>query len=134
MRHRSRQQRDWSTVEDDGWIVDSGQTRSSSGTIGCASCNAIKDNKRAQAHSDRCRTRIEECLRTTPHGAEKLNRRNEGWPKRYGEEDRGRREVTKPQQQCQKQNQQYQNREKIRLNQKRMLYFSAIRAFFGPFQ
>ena len=31
----------------------------------------------AQAHSDRCRMRIEECLRTTPHGAERLNRRNE---------------------------------------------------------
>ena len=38
---------------------------------------AMKDNKRAQAHSDRCRTRIEECLRTTPHGAERLDRRNE---------------------------------------------------------
>ena len=46
-------------------------------TIGCPGCNAIKDNKRAQAHSDRCRTRIEECLRTTPHGAERLDRRNE---------------------------------------------------------
>ena len=40
-------------------------------------CNAIKDNKRAQAHSDRCRLRIEECLRNTPHGAERLDRRNE---------------------------------------------------------
>ena len=28
---RSHQQRDWSTVEDDGWKVDSGQTGSSSG-------------------------------------------------------------------------------------------------------
>ena len=36
-------------------------------TIGCPGCNAIKDSKRAQAYSDRCRTRIEECLRTTPH-------------------------------------------------------------------
>ena len=36
-------------------------------TIGCPGCNAIKDNKRA---------RIEECLRT-PHGAERLGRRNE---------------------------------------------------------
>ena len=27
--------------------------------------------------TDRCRTRIEECLRTTPHGAERLARRNE---------------------------------------------------------
>ena len=41
-------------------------------TIGCPGCNAIKDNKRAQAHSDRCRKRIEECLRNTPHGAEKI--------------------------------------------------------------
>ena len=32
----------------------------------------IKDNKRAQAHSDRCRMRIEECSRTTPHGAERV--------------------------------------------------------------
>ena len=46
-------------------------------TIGCQGCNAIKDNKRAQAHSDRCRSRIEECLRNTPHGAERLDRRNE---------------------------------------------------------
>ena len=43
-------------------------------TIGCPGCDAIKDNKRAQAHSDRCRMRIEECLRTTPHGAERLDR------------------------------------------------------------
>ena len=46
-------------------------------TIGCPGCNAIRDNKRAQAHSYRCRMRIEERLRTTPHGAERLDRRNE---------------------------------------------------------
>ena len=46
-------------------------------TTGCPGCNAIRDNKRAQAHSDRCRMRIEERLRTTPHGAERLDRRNE---------------------------------------------------------
>ena len=46
-------------------------------TIGCPGCNAIKDNKRAQAHSDRCRKRIEECLGNTPHGAERLDRRDE---------------------------------------------------------
>ena len=34
-------------------------------TIGCPGCNAIKDNKRAQ------------CLRNTPHGAERLDRRDE---------------------------------------------------------
>ena len=37
----------------------------------------FKDNKRAQAHSERCRKRIEERLRTTPHGAERLDRRSE---------------------------------------------------------
>ena len=37
----------------------------------------LDDNKRAQAHSDRCRMRIEECTRTTSHGAERLDRRNE---------------------------------------------------------
>ena len=31
MGHRGHQQHDWSTVKDDGWKVDSGQTRSSSG-------------------------------------------------------------------------------------------------------
>ena len=46
-------------------------------TIGCPGCNAIKDKKRAQAHSDRCRMRIEECFRTIPHGAERLDRRDE---------------------------------------------------------
>ena len=42
-------------------------------TTGCPGCNAIKDNKRTQAHSDRCRR----SLRITPHGAERLDRRNE---------------------------------------------------------
>ena len=46
-------------------------------TIGCPGCDAIKDNKRAQAHSDRCRMRIEECLRTTPLGVGRLDRRKE---------------------------------------------------------
>ena len=50
------------------------RTLTSSGGPGC---NAIKDNKRAQAHSDRCRKRIEECFRNTPHGAERLDRRDE---------------------------------------------------------
>ena len=89
-------------------------------TIGCQGCNAIKDNKRSQAHSDRCRMRIEECLRATPHGAERLDRRDEVINEALAEEvrkSRGRREVTGPQQQCQKQNQQHQNREKIQSNQ-----------------
>ena len=46
-------------------------------TVGCQGCNAIRDNKRAQAHSDRCRGRIEGRLRITPQGAERLDRRNE---------------------------------------------------------
>ena len=45
--------------------------------VECQGCNAIKDNKRAQAHSDRCRERIERCFRTTPQGAERLDRRSE---------------------------------------------------------
>ena len=37
-------------------------------TVGCPSCSATKDGKRAQAHSDRCRVRIE---------TERLYRRSE---------------------------------------------------------
>ena len=33
--------------------------------------------QRAQAHSDRCRIRIEECLRLTPQGADKMGPRSE---------------------------------------------------------
>ena len=36
-----------------------------------------KTTKRAEAHSDRCRVRIEECLRITPQGAEILDQRSE---------------------------------------------------------
>ena len=32
---------------------------------------------RAEAHSDRCRVRVEECLRITAQGAERLDRRSE---------------------------------------------------------
>ena len=46
-------------------------------SVGCPGCTAIKDNKGAQTHSDRCRARIEECLRVTPEGAERLDRRSE---------------------------------------------------------
>ena len=46
-------------------------------TVGRAGCHVIKDNKRAQAHSDRCRVRIEECLRVTPQGQERSDRRSE---------------------------------------------------------
>ena len=38
---------------------------------------AAMQSKTTEAQSDRCRMRIEECLRTTPHGAERLDRRNE---------------------------------------------------------
>ena len=46
-------------------------------TDGCPGCNAIKDDKRVQAHSDRCRVRNEPCLSITPQGAGRLDRRNE---------------------------------------------------------
>ena len=36
-----------------------------------------RDDKRAQAHSDRCRMQIEERLRPTPHEVERLDTRNE---------------------------------------------------------
>ena len=42
-------------------------------TVGCSGCNGIKDNNLAQAHSDRRIVRLEECLRTTPQGAESLD-------------------------------------------------------------
>ena len=106
MGHKSYPQCDWSTVENDRWKVDSDRPEvrvdpipipplpfegarvqreritkqdidEYGATIGCPSCNAIKDNKRAQTQSDRCRKRIEECLRNTPHGAERLDRRDE---------------------------------------------------------
>ena len=57
--------------------------------IGCPGCNAINDNKRAQAHSDRCRERIEEFLRTTPHGAERFDRRQEVINEALAEEVQG---------------------------------------------
>ena len=45
-------------------------------TAGCPGCKAIRSRKRARAHSDPCRARIEERLRTTPEGAERLDRRS----------------------------------------------------------
>ena len=81
-----RQQCDWSTVEVDRRQVDSGpnsyptiamcRSTNSEGntkqyidelgaTVGCPGSNTIKDNKRAQAHSDRRGVSIEECLRVT---------------------------------------------------------------------
>ena len=44
---------------------------------GCPGCNVIRSGKRAQAHSDPCRVRIEERLKMTPEGAERLERRSE---------------------------------------------------------
>ena len=46
-------------------------------TAGCPVCNAIRSGKRAQAHADPCRVRIEESLKTTPEDAECLDRRRE---------------------------------------------------------
>ena len=100
MGHGSNQQRDGSTVENDTWkvSVDRPEARVDpipipplpleepriqreritkkdidefGTTIGCPSCNAIRNNKRAQAHSDRCRRRIEERLRTTLHAEQR---------------------------------------------------------------
>ena len=63
-------------------------------TIGCPGCNSIRDNKRRQEHSERCRRRIEESLRKTPHGAERLERREEVINEALAEEVR-RRELKK---------------------------------------
>ena len=46
-------------------------------TAGCPGCNQFKAGKRLQTHSDPSRVRIEECLKTTPEGSERLNRRSE---------------------------------------------------------
>ena len=46
-------------------------------TAGCQGCNAIRSGKRAQAHTDPCRARIEECLKTTSESAERPDRRSE---------------------------------------------------------
>ena len=46
-------------------------------TAGCPGCNAIRSGKRAQAHADPCRVRIEERLKMTPEGAERPDRRSE---------------------------------------------------------
>ena len=44
-------------------------------TAGCPGCIAIRSRRRA--HSDLCRVRNEECIKTTPEGAERPDRRNE---------------------------------------------------------
>ena len=46
-------------------------------TAGCPGCNAIRSGKRALAHSDPCSDSIKECLKTTPEGGERLDRRSE---------------------------------------------------------
>ena len=46
-------------------------------TVGCTGCNAIKDKKRVEADSDRCRVRGEGWLRISPQRAERLDRRTE---------------------------------------------------------
>ena len=108
MGHGSRRQRDWSTVEKDRWKVDSGQTRSSSGSppfqsLHCCSrehefrgkespsetstsseprldVQAAMQSRTIKGHrhtQKRCRKRIEERLRTNPHGGVRLDRRSE---------------------------------------------------------
>ena len=154
MGQRSRQQRNGSTLgngRDGRWTVDRPDIRTDPipipplpfegaripreritkedkvefrATVGCPGCNAIKDNRRAQAHSDRCRVRIEGCLRIAPRGAARVDRRNEVINEALAEdvqrENRGKRYVTIPlQQQHLNQNQQHQQheiREKARLN------------------
>ena len=103
----NHQQYDWSAVEDDRRKMDSRQTISSSGPHSILSAAGLREHesrgresprktlisleprsdakaampskttKGAQAHSDRCRLRLEACLRNTWHGAERLDRRNE---------------------------------------------------------
>ena len=48
-------------------------------SAGCPGCSAIRSGKRAQAHSDPCRVRIEEYLKTTPAVSERSDRRSKVW-------------------------------------------------------
>ena len=41
-------------------------------TAGCPGRNAIRSGKRAQAHADPCRVRIEERLKTTPEDVQSV--------------------------------------------------------------
>ena len=98
MGQRSLQERNWRTLENDRRHMDSAQTRHSSGPDPNPAIAMLKEhetrwkespsmtstNSNAQvatpsrhAHSDRCRVRIEECLRITPEVAETLDRRSE---------------------------------------------------------
>ena len=78
-----------------------------------------KEHRHTQIAARRESKNASEPLRIEQKGwIEEMRCLTRHWPKRYGDESRGRRGVTGPQQQCQKQNQQHQNREKIQLNQK----------------
>ena len=46
-------------------------------TAGRPGCNQFRAGKRPQTHSDPSRVRMEECLKTTPEGSERPNRRSE---------------------------------------------------------
>ena len=101
---RSRQQCGWSFLENDRRQMDRPDIRedpvpipplpfegarvrreriakqdidNSGATVRCPGCDAIEDNKRAQAHSDLGGKRMARCLRITPQGAESLDRRSE---------------------------------------------------------
>ena len=65
--------------------------------------------QQAQAHTDRCRRRVEECLKVTPHGAERLDRIIEVINEALAEE------VQRGEQR--KKRRDNQNRENLRLNQ-----------------
>ena len=54
-------------------------------TAGCSGCNAIRSGKEAQAHSDPCRERIEECLRR----CRALDRRSEESNEAFAKEVEG---------------------------------------------
>ena len=56
-------------------------------TAGCSGCHAIESGQRAQARSDLCRVRIEECLKTTPEDSERLDRRSEVLNEALAKED-----------------------------------------------
>ena len=47
-------------------------------TAGSPGFNAIRSGKRAEAHSNPCRVKIEGCLKTTPEGSERLESKKRG--------------------------------------------------------
>ena len=128
MGQRSRRERNWSTVENvtdpipqsrvcqlkehesRGKESPSKTSNNSDPLLDAQVGTQTKTTKRAHAHSDRGRERIEECLRTATQGAERLDRRSEVINEALADEiqrgkvSRGRREAAELQQQHQHQN------------------------------